>query len=148
MSMDLSSIILAAKEEASKAKRKPGQASRIGAMRGFSGDDLIAFVRAFREEFKMPPEKGIYQQHGSLKYANLEVPVRWKEPNGGAFIDLNDLPEDLRQAFFEWMLGATVFSVKGAYFNVGYMPHDFDDFMKRHGVGASGDFSAIVEKYV
>lgn len=89
-----------------------------------------------------------WQQISTLKYRNLEVPVRLKGPDGGAFVDLNDLPDDLRQAFFNWMLGATVFSVKGAFFNTGYMPHDFDDFMKRRGIGGSGDFSAIVDKYL
>jgi len=60
----------------------------------------------------------------------------------GRFVRWMDLPDDLRQAFARWQYGAAQPFAEGAY------DYDFRDFMDRGGRGFSGDFSAVVGRYL
>lgn len=89
------------------------------------------------------------QQVDTLAYRGLAVPV-WqvadRKPGDGCysgrFVRYMDLPDDLRQAFARWQYGAAQPFAEGAY------DYDFRDFMDRGGRGFSGDFSAVVGRYL
>jgi len=82
---------------------------------------------------------------GELVFGKLTVPIRKLEGDKaypGKVVCWDDLPADLADAFDKWMFCAAVPSRNCAYL------HDFQDFMRRAGRGWSGDWSAVVEKYL
>lgn len=83
-----------------------------------------------------------------IEYKYLTVPVlKCVDPAKyhmykGEFVRYEDMPEDLRKAFFhQWQMLAACPGNEMAY------AHDFEDFMDRGGRGWSGDFSKVVGKY-
>ncbi len=82
-------------------------------------------------------------QIGEMVFGKLKVPVRKIDGENqykGQVVCESDLPQDLAEAFSQWMTCAQIPAPGYAYV------HDFVDFVRRGGRGRSGDWSKVVER--